>query len=435
MLPSRRSFLWIVAALLSFSALLDVIVALKMSATTDELHHLRYGIHILHFRPDRTDGGVFDSQMPVSALNAAPQAIALSLERHNLFLPAAARLRLFRVARFPTILATLALTVMVCWWAYDLYGVEAAIASCVLCMLSPNLIAHGTLSTNDMYYALGVVGSLFFFRRFLLRPILANAVVSGVTLALAQVSKPFALSLYAVVAFVLVLALVLRNGPVVVKLKDVVVFAALAAASFIVVMNAAYSFYRPFVPLSSYKFQSTLLSQLQDTPFFQRVPIPVAYPFLQGLDLMKHLEETGEGMGNIYLLGEVGDSHDPAFTGFKSYYAVAWLFKEPIAIQVLFLWGLVWIWRHRSVKDILFGEGVLLAAAGLLVFWFSFFSRAQIGIRHILPALAIEIVIASAAFHNFLSMRWPKKSILSLLVLWLGISVASYYPHTGVSGR
>ena len=59
----------------------------------------------------------------------------------------------------------------------------------------------------------------------------------------------------------------------------------------------------------------------------------------------------------------------------------------------------------------------------------SFFSRAQIGIRHILPALAIETIIAGAAFANFHSKPWPQKALLSSLVLWLAGSVASYYPQ------
>jgi hypothetical protein len=129
------------------------------------------------------------------------------------------------------------------------------------------------------------------------------------------------------------------------------------------------------------------------------------------------------------LLGELRDPSSPAFRGFKSYYAVALFYKEPIALQLLFLWGLVWIWRNRSLGDFLLGEGLLLTAAAILVVWLSFFSKAQIGIRHILPALAIETVIAGAAFSNFSSKPWPHKAILSILVLWLAGSVASYYPQ------
>jgi hypothetical protein len=140
-------------------------------------------------------------------------------------------------------------------------------------------------------------------------------------------------------------------------------------------------------------------------------------------------EATGDTFGNIYLLGHLGHAGDPRFRGFASYYAVAVFFKEPIALQILAVLGLVWIVRRRTAADILQGEGVLLCAGVALVLWLSFFDRAQIGIRHILPALAVIIVIASAAFSDFATApRWRRIGLGSL-VLWLCVSMASYYPQ------
>jgi hypothetical protein len=203
----------------------------------------------------------------------------------------------------------------------------------------------------------------------------------------------------------------------------------ISAALFVAITNVVYSFDRTFTRVGSYRFESTFFTRFQQTPFLPQIPVPFPYPFLQGLDRTRHNEQTGRSFGNIYLLGELGDSQSEKFHGFKSYYAVALFFKEPIALQVLFLWGLVWIWKNRRLEDFLFGEGLLLAAAAILFVWFSFFSRAQIGVRHILPALAIETVIAGAAFSHFASMSRAKRASLAFLVLWLGVSVASYYPH------
>src|SRR5262249_53263452 len=107
---------------------------------------------------------------------------------------------------------------------------------------------------------------------------------------------------------------------------------------------------------------------------------------------------------------------------------VAWFFKEPIPLQILFVWGLVYIARQRR-RDFLFNEGVLLFAGAVLVLWLSFFSKAQVGIRHILPALAIEIIVAAAAFADFSAAPRLKKIVLSGLVVWLGVSMFSYYPN------
>jgi 4-amino-4-deoxy-L-arabinose transferase-like glycosyltransferase len=425
---NRKSLIWVIL-LLGLSALLDMGVAAKASITTDEPLHVSYGVRVLHFEPDHYVGGFSDSQMPISALNAAPQVIASHLESHHLLRPISAVLNHFKVARFPTILATLALNLLVYLWAYDLYGEGPALASCLLCTLSPNLIAHGTLATTDMYHAVGVVGSLFLFRRFLLQPTLTDALLSGLALALAQITKSFALALYAVVYLAIALQMLRRTPLRSLAPRRLLVFTAIAAMWFVAIINLAYSFDRTFMPLGSYYFETTLFNRFQRLPLLGQVPVPFPYPFLQGLDMTKRSEETGRTFGNVYLLGKLGDSDNPAFHGFKSYYAVAFFYKEPIALQILFLFGLIWIFRNRKLDDFIRGEGLLLIAATILVVWLSFFSRAQIGIRHILPALAVETVIAGAAFSNFSSKPWPKKALLSILVLWLGGSVASYYPH------
>src|SRR4029077_7763782 len=170
---------------------------------------------------------------------------------------------------------------------------------------------------------------------------------------------------------------------------------------FVAVIDISYCFDRPFTSLRSYHFVSSQFIHLQQivqaTPGGWRIRVPLAYPFLQGLDLMKFNEAHGTTYGNVYLLGELRSVTDPLFDGFKSYYAVAVAFKEPIALQVLVVWGLLGIRKKRSVEDILWGEGLLIAAAGALILWLSFFNKAQIGIRHILPSLAIGVVIAGAA--------------------------------------
>ena len=415
--------------LLAFSALLNVGVALKASVTTDEPHHINYGGQILQLNPDRLFPDFCDSQMPISALNAAPLMIAQHLDDHGVLHPIAAALNHLPVARVPTILATLALDLLVYFWAFDLYGKGPALVACLLCTLSPNLIAHGTLATTDMYHALGVVGSLFFFHRYLLQPTVGRAIISGLTLALAQTTKSFALVLYGVVFLTLALVTLRRTWRPALTLKRALLFTAIAALWFVAIINVAFCFDRTFMPLSSYFSETNSVSRIEQVPLLAQLPVPFPYPFLQGLHLMKVDEETGRTFGNVYLLGKLGDTSNPAFHGFKSYYAVVFFYKEPIALQILFLIGLVWICRHRKLNDFIVGEGPLVITATILVVWLSFFSRAQIGIRHILPALAIETVIAAAAFSNFSSKPWPQKTLLSILVLWLAGSVASYYPQ------
>jgi 4-amino-4-deoxy-L-arabinose transferase-like glycosyltransferase len=419
--------------LLAASALvLDIGVAMSMSATYDEESHLDYGNRTLHFHPDRSSI-LDDSKMPISALNAIPRATARILENHHAALRLVSLLRGFRVARLATVLATLALGFFVYLWAYDLYGPRAALASSLLFVLSPNISAHGTLVTTDLYFALGVIVSLYYFRRYLLRPMLRNACLSALTLALAQLTKPFAIYLYGVAGCFLLLPFVLPNlrptaGTLLTR-RSITIYAGLVLVFFLVVLNVGFSFDRPFIPLGGYRFQSVSFIRLQTLPVLRSFPVPLPYPYLQGLDMVKKNEQNGSTFGNIYLLGELGNHLDPSFRGFKSYYATALFFKEPIALQILFVLGLVWVWKNRSLSDFFFDEALLLVAAAILLAWLSFFNRAQIGVRHMLPFFAIDVIIAGAAFVCLNSMSRVRKAILCLLVLWLGVSVASYYPH------
>ena len=417
------------AFLLGFSALINEFVASKMSTTMDEPHHLLYGMHILEGQPDRLYKGYFDSQMPISALNAVPGAVASYLTRHHLLPRLSMALSGLEAERFPTIFATLALDLLVYLWAYDLYGTYAALTACLLCVISPSLIAHGTLVTTDMYCALGVVGAMYLFRRFLLLPTTANAIMSSLALALAQITKPFALSLYAVVAVVLALLMFRRIASGFWTARRVFVFASIAAASFVAILNVAYCFDRTFKPLGSYSFESTSFERVAHAHFIHRLPVPVPYPFLEELDMASHDEKVGLTFGNVYLLGELGNATDESFHGFKSYYVVALFFKEPIGMMILFLCGVAWICKNRSFLDFLTAEGLLLAPAAIVFIWLSFFNRAQVGIRHILPVLAVETIIAGATFTRFSSKSRVQKALLAALVLWVVVSVGSYYPN------
>ena len=429
--PNRRRILGLLL-LVTLAFVLDTVVAVSMSKTTDEDNHLDYGKRILRFQPDRAN--FWDSsKMPIIALNAMPSGVAKILDSRHVTPSLVAWLRTLYAARLPTVLATLLLILYVYRWANDLYGPGPALVAAILAMLSPNIIAHGTLATTDLYFALGIIVALYYFRRYLLQPTLRNACLSGLTLALAQLTKSFSILLYGLPVCFLLLPFVFGrprpDGSTLVARKNILSYFGIALLFLLIVLNVGFCFDRPFTPLGAYRFENSTFIRLQRLPVLRSLPVPVPYPFLQGLDMMKNDEQTGLSLGHIYLLGQLRSAHDASFRGFKSYYAVALFFKEPIALQVLFVLGLVWAGRNRRLHDFLVGEGLLLAPAAVLLAWLSFFNREQIGIRHLLPFFAIDIIVAAAAFVGFNAMSHWRKVFLGVLVLWLGVSVASYYPH------
>jgi len=410
------------------AGLLDLFVAGSMTTTYDEPQSVAYGQQILHRRADRYDP-LFNSKAPITALNALPRVLA-GCPNPEVITPSLSRIVCsIRFARWASVVATLILNLFVYRWAHVLYGTSAAVAASVMVVLSPNLIAHGTLANNDGYFALGVLMSLFFFRSYLLHPTLRNACLSALTLAIAQLTKAFAIYLYAVVLVILLVASNhTRNQPALVRRRDAIMFATIAFAFFVLILNFGYCFDRSFTTLKSYHFDSQPLIRLQKTPVLRSLPVPLPYAYLQGLDMLEHHDDTGLTYGKIYLLGELRDPFDPSFSNFKSYYAVALFFKEPIAVQILFLLGLVWIGKNRSYRDFITGEAVLLSAAFVLFLWFSLLRKSQLGIRNVLPVVAVEVIVAGAAFARFATESRRKKITLGLAVLWICISTMSYYP-------
>lgn len=409
--------------ILILAFVLDAIVAKSMSQTMDEADHIAYGMKVLRASPDRSQP-YMDSKTPATALNALPRLIS----EHAGSVPRLRKL-LSSLVRLPSICSILVVISCIYLFAREWYGPNAAIAAATLAALSPNLIAHGTLATTDGYFAAGVLVSLFFLRRYLREPSPMHAFLSGLTLALAQLTKPMAIYLYLIAAiFLAASALHKRHRAVIDRSRQIAVYSAIAFGLAVAVLNAAYSFDRFLTPLGSYSFESAPFARLQRAPWIEQLPVPFPYPVLQGFDQVIQAERTGSAYGNVYLLGELRNMAEPGLRGFKSYYFVAWFFKEPIPLQILFIWGLAYIVRHRR-GDLLYNEGLLLAAAGALVLWFSLFSKAQIGIRHILPALAVETIIASAPFSEFVRASRRKRAVLVCLVGWLALSTFSYFPH------
>jgi uncharacterized protein (TIGR03437 family) len=115
--------------------------------------------------------------------------------------------------------------------------------------------------------------------------------------------------------------------------------------------------------------------------------------------------------------------------GFPSYFTVAYALKEPIGLQIVLLVSLVWIFRHRRPADLLAGEGLLLTAAAVVWAAFSCFSRAQVGIRHVLPALAIFTILSGGAFQGWTTFSLRRKLLLAGCLVYSAISVGSYFPH------
>ncbi len=412
--------------LLGTFLLLSLTSVRRLSLTHDEANHYRYGRQILVLDSNRFD----DSKMPVSALNALPARISSWLPEGRL----RACLSGLFAARFITILFSLLTACVLYRWSRELYGFVPALFTLFLYAFDPNIIAHSQLVTTDIYAAGMILLAIYTLWRFSKQRDWRHLCVFGLTAGLAQLSKYSAVLVYPLSAgLILILDLpALRSMFKNSESRQLAAYlrrAALASAFVILlgilIINAGFLFNRTLTPFGDYQFRSRLLQVVQSRLTFLRpLPVPLPYPYIEGLDWVHYRERTGRGYGAIYLLGHLRRGQ-----GFPGYYLAAYLFKEPIASQIVFLIALIVYlsrWKYRRFPD---DELFLLGPLLFFTLFFNLLDRAQIGIRFFLVAFPFIFAFSGRLMSGWRDFRWKKWLAVSALAAYLVISGASYFPH------
>ena len=417
----------LIAALiiLAFAGLNIVSVMRGFSLTTDEDKHYLYGNNIVSGNSDRID----DSKMPATALNALPQKIS------SLLGDGFVRYFLGRyyVARAVTIFFSCLLASLVFTWARRLYGFIPALFSLILYALDPNIIAHSQLVTNDLYVTAGIAFTFFALWKFARERTRRNGLLFYFALAVSQLAKYTAIVLFPL-AF---LALFLHDLPawleslrVRAKFKTMAVqylgYVAGAILATILIVNIGFLFNRTFTRFGDFNFGSDMFQGLRAAfPALNAIPVPVPYPYLQGLDWMRNTETTGNLSGNVYLLGQVSP-----LKGFPGYYFVAFLLKVPIATQIILITALAVYFMQKSRKgNFLRDEVFLLTPVLFFIIYFNFFFNTQIGIRYLLPVFPLLYVFSGNLFAGWKNFSAAGRASVFVLPGYLLISVLSYHPY------
>ncbi len=397
-----------------------------LSLTYDEPQHFKYGEQILNLNAKRFD----DSKMPVSIINVIPAKLAEQFLGKFL----ANEWQVMSVGRVGTIFVSLLLGILCFFWARSLYGKWAGVICFGLYAFEPNILAHSQLITTDIYAAATVTLAIYLFWRFLEAPNFKRALLASLALGLCQIAKYSGILLYPI----FVLLVILRYGSwLVTQLRQKIYrkfllaawvfikYGALFLLSSILVINIGFLFNQTFVPLGEYQFQSSFLQSFQKiSPTLNKIPVPVPIPYIEGLDFVMFRERTGDGYGNIYLLGQIQKG-----TGFPGYFFVASLLKVPVPILIIFGVSL-WLWLRSFRKEEFFKkEMYLLVPALIYAIYFNFFFNAQIGIRFYLVIFPLCLIFCSRLFRNLPHFS-PRQAILAGAAgIYLVASVASYFPN------
>jgi 4-amino-4-deoxy-L-arabinose transferase-like glycosyltransferase len=320
-------------------------------------------------------------------------------------------------------------------WAGALYGPAAGLLALTLFVFDPNILAHGGLVTTDLYAAWMITLAVWAFWRFLNHEGSGRwraATVSAGVFGLAQLAKYTSTYL---VPILLLIALghaapelwaLAREGRWRVAGTRCLAagrFAALHLVAFLVLVNLGYWGQGTLKPLRDYEFKSRQFNAVQAAlgPLAGvRVPVPEAY--LQDLDLVLAIERGGT---RVYLLGRFGAEGER----FPHYYAVLWLYKVPIATQLLLVLALGGYALRFRRFDFRRNEWFLACPVLFFAWYFTFVFNRQKAFRWAIVVLPILFVFTGSLLRDVATMGRGRRAVVGALLLYLVVSVLSYYPH------
>jgi hypothetical protein len=342
-------------------------------------------------------------------------------------------------ARLPMILVAAMMGIVLYVWGRQMTGAMAALGALFLCVLDPNVVAHSYLTTLDAGFASFTV--LFFFAlwSYVRYPSLRRLALCGLALGAVLATK-FSSVVLLPVAGLLILAAAWRPpaglprpGRTFLNLYEFTADPSIKTGP-----------NEPCPCGSGRKFkvchgargagmtrsEPTLAKKLARGVYVFLAMGVVAFIVIQVLYFF-----PSEPLLYLKGLGMVNADHDPNYdaylagmlgTKFYSYFAVAWLVKEPLAIIALVAVGLVAV--IRSQKFSLLDKLFLLAPPAALFAAHSLFADPY-GIRYLIPVLAFTYLIGGVGLAGLIqSAALWKRVAAGVLCVWLAVAAVGIYP-------
>ncbi len=343
--------------------------------------------------------------------------------------------RLLAAARLPMILLTVLLGAVLFVWTREIAGGAGALAALALFAFEPGILGHGRLVTTDVGASFFVMATLWTLRLALRRRSFVAALACGALLGGALLSKFSTLLLLPIGSVLAVTEILLHRR---IEGRDRTSDPAGApargdrgAADGEGVRDRAAGVSGLRAALLAAIVLATAWLCLLAGYGFEGFPLPALYT--EGLALARLKNASIEGP--TYLMGAISDA------GFWSYYVVALLVKTPIPLLLLAAAGSLALltrrpWRREAIWILLPPAGWILAMTCL--------TRAQIGVRYVLPAVPFLCAAAGAgvgflAGRGASSRRAERASIgeraralgvtVMMLIAWQIVSTLAVHPH------
>jgi hypothetical protein len=287
-------------------------------------------------------------------------------------------------ARLPMLLLAPLLGLLIYFWAREVAGRRAGVFALFLFAADPTMVAHSYLVTTDTAVASFSLLFLLALYRYLQSPGTGRLLCAGITLGLALCVKFSAIFLVPVAAVLLIV-----GAPQFDRTRPRIGFAVRALAAMglvsVVVIQVLYFIWRG----------------------------PAIY--LRGLHRVNGDHVSGF---LFYLAGQLK-------TRFVSYFAVAWLLKEPLATVALTLVGTVLTVRSRKIARL---TKFFLLLPPAVFFLACTLGADDIGIRYEIPALVFGYLIGGIALAALSTGRAFERAAAVAACAWVAMAAAGIYP-------
>ncbi len=339
--------------------------------------------------------------------------------------------RLIFWGRLPLLVFGLLVSVLVFFWARDLWGPAAGLFALALCTFDPNVVAHTTLITSDVAAAALILGTVYGLWRFRRYGGWRNACLMLVCFSLAFTAKFSAILLVPICAFLMVFSGIRlwRQGQVA-RARGLAVLFLVCGVGSLLVLWGAYGFRYSAVadgeggtlPVDRVLEQvvqqeSKWSPEVADREYLGLFDRTVSFANRHHLLPESYLQ----GLAIYQLLGRVRPSFlngEYSLRGFRTYFFWTFLLKTPLVTLLAIAGGLVIVaWRCRR-EDLLY---LLFPAA--LYFVLAAGSYMHIGNRHILPVYPFLFVL-SGGLMPLLMDRWPhrRQTIIAVSIALVALS-------------
>lgn len=364
-------------------------------------------------------------------------------------------------ARIPMILLLLVLGWFLFKWARELLGDVLGIFVLALFAFSPAFLAHGRLVTTDVGAALGALLAMYFWIKFLHNPNPKLMIAASLGFGAAMLMK-FSLILLIPTFFILTVAYVLLHAQED-KMKVLIAYMGksllIGICALIFVVAPFYQFHVSNYPAEQQARDTAFDLSPRGITFIERIVIEMADvgPF-RSLSQFFHgilmALQRGESGNTVYILGKISGS------GVWYYFPVVYFYKEPAALHVFLLLGIlgvIWFFKQKNAQNFLKQHFAYFSfALFIALYWaVALAGNLNIGERHLLPTLPFiylliawglrQLLVSSGRFSpessrdvknrtglSFAKLNIIQKSLAALIALvlaWYASSSLAAFPH------